>query len=201
MTDARYVRVEPNSQSFQSLENIITHNMFSPETLTREYLFIGFNNTLDRGGVLKRTRQTELPYNCFVTIEGIIEDIKATDWRLELFMEKIEVTINCGIDLIFKTIKMEKNEVYKGIDGELDYQQLRWVVRRDANGTPDETKPPAEWLSYIRKHVRLADDAIYNLDDAEAMAQFRKIAGLAVRAMMIHGCPERVIPEELLNQD
>jgi len=89
---------------------------------------------------------------------------------------------------------METQEVYKRIDGELEYQNQKWVVRREANGTPDESKPPAEWLNYIQKHVNLANDAVYNLDDEEAMAQIRKVAALAVRALMIHGCPERKFP-------
>ena len=89
---------------------------------------------------------------------------------------------------------METQEVYKRIDGELEYQNQKWVVRREANGTPDESKPPAEWLNYIQKHVNLANDAVYNLDDEEAMAQIRKITALGVRALMIHGCPERKFP-------
>jgi len=96
---------------------------------------------------------------------------------------------------------MEKQEVYNRVDGELEYQQQRWVVRREANGTPDESKPPAEWLNYIQEHVNQANKAVYNLDDEEAMAQIRKIAGLAVRALTIHGCPERVIPENEMNEE
>ena len=96
---------------------------------------------------------------------------------------------------------MKKKKVYKRVDGELDYQQLRWVVRRDANGTPDESKPPAEWISYMQQHINDANKAVYDLDDEEAMAQIRKVVALGVRALMIHGCPERVIPDELLNQD
>ena len=205
--DARYVRVVPNSHSFESLQNIITHATFRSEEITLDYLITGFKNTLERGIdlVFDHESMTEAPpLYYFANIEGILHNLaikkEEDDFNLEKFLDLIVSTLRNGFDLKHKNIKeMKKEEVYNRVDGELDYQELRWVVRRDANGTPDESKPPAEWLSYIRKHVRLADDAIYNLDDEEAMAQFRKIAGLAVRAMTIHGCPEREIPEELLN--
>ena len=96
---------------------------------------------------------------------------------------------------------MEKIKVYERVDGELDYQELRLVVRRDANGTPDESKPPAEWINYMQHHVNEANTAVYNLDDEEALAKIRKVVALGVRALMIHGCPEREIPEELLNSE
>lgn len=96
---------------------------------------------------------------------------------------------------------MKKSKVYKRVDGELDYQNLKWVVRREANGTPDESKPPSEWVNYMQHHMNEANKAIYHLEDEEALAEIRKVVALGVRALMIHGCPERIIPDELLNQE
>ena len=39
--------------------------------------------------------------------------------------------------------------------------------------------------------MKQAKEAVYNLEDEEALAQIRKVVALGVRALMIHGCPER----------
>lgn len=96
---------------------------------------------------------------------------------------------------------MERQEVYKRIDTERDYQDIRWTPRREKNGTPDEEKPVAEWINYMECHLAKAKEAVYFLKDEEALAEVRKVTALGVRAMELHGCPERVIPEELLNQE
>lgn len=95
---------------------------------------------------------------------------------------------------------MERQEVYKRLDTERDYQDLRWTPRREANGTPDEEKPVAEWVNYMEYHLQEAKNAIYNLNTEEALAQVRKVTALGVRAMELHGCPERKIPTDLLNE-
>jgi hypothetical protein len=96
---------------------------------------------------------------------------------------------------------MERKEVYRKIDVERDYQDLRWGTRRTLDGTPDEEKPVAEWINYMEHHVNEAKKGVYDLDTEEALAQVRKVAALAVRALELHGCPERVIPEELLTEE
>ena len=95
---------------------------------------------------------------------------------------------------------MERSEVYDRIDVERQYQDLRWTPRRAANGVADSEKPPAEWINYMEFHLNEAKKEVYMLNDEEALAQVRKVAALAVRCMELHGCPERVIPEELLNE-
>ncbi len=87
---------------------------------------------------------------------------------------------------------MERTEVYKLIDGERDYQEWRWTDSE----TPDEDKPPIEWLSYIRYHADRCEISNYELGKEAAMEEIRKIAALAVRAMEIHGCPARQIAEQ-----
>ena len=95
---------------------------------------------------------------------------------------------------------MKREDVYKAIDTERDYQDLRWTPRRAANGVADSEKPPAEWINYMEFHLNEAKRAVYELNEEEALAQVRKVAALAVRCLELHGCPERVIPEELLNE-
>lgn len=90
---------------------------------------------------------------------------------------------------------MERTEVYSRIDGERDYQDWRWENEIRDDGVPDKDKSPAEWLNYIEQHVSVAKTAVYYLNKEEVMNEIRKIATLAVRALEIHGCPERQIPE------
>lgn len=88
---------------------------------------------------------------------------------------------------------MERTEIYKRINGERDYQDANWGTRRQLDGTPDEEKPVAEWINYIEYHLTKAKERIYHLDTESATHELRKIAALAIRAMEIHGCPERVV--------
>jgi hypothetical protein len=97
--------------------------------------------------------------------------------------------------------KMERTEVYERLNTERDYQDLRWTPRREKNGTPDEEKPVAEWINYMEYHLAKAKEKVYFLEEEEALAEVRKVAALGVRCMELHGCPERVIPEELLNEE
>ena len=198
----RYSRVVPNSHSFMSLSNLFVSYEYQPDELTLDYLITGFENTLEREMDLcfNVDEMGEAPPSFYFTsITDILTHLNIqVEFDVKDFMVLINSTMRNGFDLKDKNSKdMEKKEVYNRVDGELDYQQLRWVVRRDANGTPDETKPPAEWLIYMDEHMRQAKEAIYHLEDEEVMAQIRKVVALGVRALMIHGCPEREIPEEL----
>jgi len=94
---------------------------------------------------------------------------------------------------------MERSEVFKHINEERDYQDWRWKTNKRADAIPDEEKFPAEWLNYIKFHLEQAEVSNYLLDKDETMSEIRKIAALAVRAMEIHGCPERKIPSESFN--
>ena len=90
---------------------------------------------------------------------------------------------------------MERVEVYDRINQERDYQDWRWEEEIREDGVEDEVKPPAEWLNYIKYHLEQAEVSNYMLNKEETMNEIRKIAALAVRAMEIHGCDERQIPE------
>jgi len=198
---SHYSRVVPNSQSFESLTNLVVLYDLKPEDLTKEYLLTGFKNTVERGLDIQKIDNSKenLPI-IFKSIEDVTHLIE-NDPRMSLSMlvSIIKSTIASGYDLKMKT-DMTKKDVYSRVDGELDYQELKWVVRRDANGTPDESKPPAEWINYMEYHIAKAKEQVYLLEDEEALAEIRKVVALGVRALMIHGCPERVIPEELKNQ-
>ena len=206
MTDTRYSRVIPNSQSFGSLENILVSWEYQPEELTKDYMLIGLRNTIERKYEIRIVANANAEYDSnkpvFINVKEIITYIESNDYYIQKFISIIKNTLNGGLDLKNITKKsMERKKVYKRIDTERDYQDLRWSPRREKNDTPDESKPPAEWLVYMRKHVDLAFDEVYNLDEEKALAHVRKVAALAVRCLEIHGCPKRVIPEELQNQE
>lgn len=88
---------------------------------------------------------------------------------------------------------MERIKVYQLIDGERDYQDSRWGVRRDEEGTPDEEKDVAEWINYMEFHLLKAKNSVYYLDREGALAEIRKVTALGVRAMEIHDAPARII--------
>ena len=90
---------------------------------------------------------------------------------------------------------MERTDVYKRIDQERDYQDWRWEEGRREDQIPDIEKSPAEWLNYIEFYLDQAKISNTMLDKPQVMGDIRKIAALAVRAMEIHGTPERNIPK------
>ena len=198
MEQINYVHLIPNSHSFGSLENILSIYSFKSEEVNEEYFLIGFRNTLKRGWELKQIKEVDGKQGpCFTSVDSIIQYLE-TDYDEKMFVIRIEHTLKNGLDLKCER-KMERTEVYKRLDTERDYQDLRWSTRRTANGTPDEEKPPAEWINYIEYHVSAAKNEVYNLNTEEALAHVRKVAALAVRCLELHGCPERIIPKELLN--
>ena len=212
-----YMQVIPNSHAFGSLENILVHYEHDKrylehlddknsqityghhELLSLEYLLIGFKNTLKRRTTLvfNRENMDEVPPpDYFKSIQDIIDHLEANDdLDIDNFVYLMDTTMKNGFNLKHER-KMERNEVYRNLDTERDYQDARWSTRRDENGTPDAEKPPIEWITYMEYHVNKAKDANYELDDEETLAQVRKVAALAVRCLELHGCPERVIPEE-----
>jgi len=221
---ARYTQVVSDSHFWTDLEQLL--EFFKHQELSKEYLLSGLKNTMKNGYDLQKLRPitaTTKPY--FENILSMVEYVK-TEYNKDMFIKLLKNTINNGIDLmeIKRTFKipvgdipedkiedyvrnvaisfkrnicMERNDVYQKIDTERDYQDLRWSPRRDKNNTPDEQKPPAEWLNYIEYHLSKAKEQVYLLEDENALAEIRKVAALAVRCLEIHGCPERIIPEDL----
>ena len=195
-------------KSEQKDDNAVYRDEFH-EQITVEYLMIGLKNTLKHGYKLAvdmsklktvpsiRTSSDMLEYLSLY----LDEDIRILEnWTLRRFRDELIDLKNNGFYLKNERT-MERKEVYERIDGERNYQDLRWTPRREANGITDEQKAVADWLLYIEHHLEEAKVALYYLRDEDTLAQVRKIAGLAVRCLELHGCPERVIPDELLNEN
>lgn len=204
MGQINYMRAVPNSHSFGTLANIIVHYNYermrdyekpSKESL-REYFLVGFKNTKKREYEIRQFGESQNTGPVFSSIESILKYLNSPKFDLDEFMDMIRNTLHNNIDLKCKR-KLERREVYERLDTERQYQDLRWTPRREASGTPDEEKPPAEWINYMEFHLAKAKEAIYFLNTEEALAEVRKVTALGVRCMEIHGCPEREIPEEL----
>jgi D-aminopeptidase len=92
---------------------------------------------------------------------------------------------------------MKREEVYKLIDGERDYQESRWnnntEQRSGKDDILDRDKSLAEWLNYIEFHLNEGKHAVYALEPKKAKEAVRKIAALAVVCMEYNDCPPRKI--------
>lgn len=195
MSDADYyLQVNRNSHFWTDLNQLINAFELQSEMLTKEYLLIGLNNTVKNGYKLKPTFKEDIKVKSgnpiFASVEQMIEYVNDDCFNKNVFYVMLVATIAAEINLT-NGRKMERTDIYKCIDGERDYQDANWGSRRQADGTPDEEKPVAEWINYIEYHISKAKDKVYHLDTAGATAELRKVAALAVRAMEIHGCPER----------
>lgn len=85
---------------------------------------------------------------------------------------------------------MEREQVYKLIDGERDYQDQLGGDRSD--GHPRSVGDYVTMLShYQTKSVAAWTD---NPGDSQALAVIRKIAAIAVHCMEQHGAPHRIMP-------
>ena len=251
-TDNNFYHIEviPNSHFWSDLGQIVTLYNQSPETLTRDYLLTGLQNTLKQGYSIRQDTNIDMNpihFIVFHSVESLIEYVSRPTFELKWLIEIIATTINIGMNLVpyptiqkkFKInveaireedleeyiksvaaryksktsfnimesdedifipqknkIKMERKEIYNRIDGERDYQDSTWSTRRQENGTPDEDKPVAEWINYMEFHILKAKNAVYYLDTNAALAELRKVTALGVRALEIHGCPERIVQSE-----
>lgn len=82
---------------------------------------------------------------------------------------------------------MDRSNVYKLIDGEREYQNSR-----PPRPKSDSETSVAEWLNYMQHHMLVATEAVYFLDEQEALESIRKIAALAVACMEHNDTPARV---------
>lgn len=222
MRQTNYVQAVPDSHYWTKLEHLIITidfdikwhqrkkeiakdddqimvDIYKP--LTKEYLFIGLNNSLKNGYEIQQDAgYTTYEEPVFRNIQQIINRIEFTDLESPNGMEEciniIKNTIKNRMNLT-NNKKMERKEVYDRLDTEREYQELQWSTLRTENGTPDEEKPVAEWINYMEYHISKAKEAVYHLKTKEALAEIRKVTALGVLSMEIHGCPERVIPPHL----
>lgn len=228
MTQTHYMRTVPDSHFWGHLEGIINtieHDIDwhatkeereeriqnadytivdMHEPLTTEHLLIGLRNCLEHKYEIKQEKgYTTYQKPVFTTIKEMIDYLNKSGVEEDGFKEFLSIvknTLKNKFDLKCER-KMERSEVYDCIDTERQYQDLRWSPRREKNDTPDAEKPPAEWINYMEYHLDAAKVGVYKLEDEEALAHVRKVAALAVRCLELHGCPKRVIPEELLPQE
>lgn len=79
---------------------------------------------------------------------------------------------------------MQRSEVYKLIDGERDYQDIRWSKDTTASGG---NHSPEEWFMYIEDYVNEAKHILSreNVQTAypKAMDIMRKVTAMGVHAM------------------
>lgn len=205
MEQSYYMQTVPNSHSYGSLKNFLVEYEYRQKRtkeLTKKYMLIGLQNTFKRKSEIRIVSDANDEYKpnnrVFTSVDDIIKYIESEDYRLKKFIKIIQNTLDGGHDLKCER-KMERTDVYKHLDTERDYQDLRWSPRREKNDTPDAEKPPAEWINYMEYHLDAAKVEVYKLEDEEALAHVRKVAALAVRCLELHGCPEREIPQELLD--
>jgi hypothetical protein len=192
---AFYMQAVPNSHYWTNLKQIIAQFDYN-QKMTQEHIIVGLRNAIKHGYKIVPTTKFNLVMSpVFTSIDEIIEYVRNANYDEKAFYAILNNSVNTGFNLT-NGRKMERTDVYKRIDGERDYQDAKWGTRREADGTPDEEKPVAEWINYMEFHLQKAKNAVYYLDTKEALAELRKVTALGVRAMEIHGCPERVILPE-----
>ena len=198
------IQHELERQKHEADEKNTTNSVYIGEPLTADYILIGLGNSLMCGYKLKQNENIKLnskhslvQFVVFKSIEDMIEYAQSKRFNLKSFSSIISNTINIGFNLT-NGIKMERKEVYKRLDAERKYQDIVGESGQRGN-TPDEEKPVAEWVNYIEYHLSKAKDYVYHLRKDNALEELRKVAALAVRAMEIHGCPERRMPTRIGN--
>lgn len=88
-------------------------------------------------------------------------------------------------------MKLKREEVYKRIDGERDYQDERWSHDKPGVGSHDV----ATYILFMRGYVDKAiQEATFGARHEICLPNFRKIAALAVRCMEGHGAMPRIPP-------
>lgn len=181
------LQVVPNGHFWTDLNQLIA--AFDVNPPDKEYMIIGLNNTIKNGYELKPKKEIDakaLDSLVFTSIEDVIEYLKSEIYDEKKFYIMLNTTIALGYNLT-NGLKMQRRDVYKRIDEERNYQDQRWH-----GCVPDKEKAIAEWLNYIEYHLEKGKERVYHQSSDEALAELRKIAALAVRAMEIHGCPERI---------
>jgi hypothetical protein len=84
-------------------------------------------------------------------------------------------------------MKLSRNDVFKLISEERDYQNDKWHITEQSKYTI------SEWLTMIRKYLNDAENASFELNKTEAMSALRKIAALGIAAIEQNGCDSRNI--------
>lgn len=186
----------PNSHYWTDLNQLITNYNTNSDELTVRYLVVGLKNAIKNGYKIKRLSEANSKNSpVFASIDDMLKYVEGVSGDEKIpytFIQIISNSILSGLNLT-NGRKMERREVYQRLDGERNYQDEKWGTRREADGTPDEEKPVAEWINYMEFHLQKAKNAVYYLNTQDALEELRKVTALGVRAMEIHGCPARQI--------
>jgi hypothetical protein len=87
---------------------------------------------------------------------------------------------------------MERQEVYKVIDDERDYQDTKWPKQQHGNHEVEA------YLLYMEHYLSEARRAVSTSDGTSgALEQMRKVVALGVACFEKHGVSYRFWPEEL----
>ena len=78
---------------------------------------------------------------------------------------------------------MNRKDVDKLIDGEREYQKMRWEAGGGGDRVPDRDKAVAEWVIYLDYLVNDAKAHVYDLRAERVKSIIRKIAAVAVACM------------------
>ena len=85
---------------------------------------------------------------------------------------------------------VNREEVYRAIDGERDYQATRW----NADTTPSEGKhTPSEFLLYMEHYLMKCRELASTTPEGntEVLDFIRKVTALGVACMEQNGAPQR----------
>ena len=89
---------------------------------------------------------------------------------------------------------MNREQVYKILDGERDYQDLKWGSTFSGNRPGNGDRSIDEFVLYMEGYMRDAvQHASHYADTERVLETLRKVAALAIRCFEQHGCPERKI--------
>lgn len=81
---------------------------------------------------------------------------------------------------------MEREKVYKLINGERDYQDTKWTGHKHEVGA---------YILLLEEYAKRAREQWTDSNsDVSALDMIRKVAGIAVHCMEEHGAPSRKIP-------
>ena len=87
-------------------------------------------------------------------------------------------------------MKLSREEVFKLISEERDYQNDKWHI------TEQSEYSISEWLTMIRKYLNDAENGVFNEEPASAMEAIRKVTALGNAAIENIGCKSRNIEED-----
>ena len=86
-------------------------------------------------------------------------------------------------------MKATRQEVFRAIDSERDYQDAQCLARYPTYRGNHEV---GAFLTMFRSYLLRAEEAWTSNDgDAQALEVIRKLAGIAVNCMEQHGAPQR----------